>query len=565
MKTMKTVALALSMTLLVSSVQAQMFPVDNAWVDRTLKSMTLEEKIGQLFVPVHSDIQKTKEWVKDHGIGGLWFSRTEARKIAGELNALQEASKYPLLVTVDFEKGAGTYIDGATDLPINMALGASRDPNLVAAAARLTAREARALGVHLNYAPVLDVNNNADNPVINTRSYGENPSLVAKLGAAAIKGYQDHGLLATAKHFPGHGNTSTDTHAKLGVVTSSPSVFEAVELYPYKQVLKQAAPSSIMSAHLWIEAVDTDTIPATLSENVMTTLLRKELKFDGIVFTDAMVMGGITTRYPFDVATVKAIQAGCDIILFPGDLAKGIQAVRQAVTDGQLTEKRIDESVRRILRAKTRVGLHKQRLVDVEKIPSLVGTEANYLEAKRIAAQCLTLARNDRKIIPLRPAQKILVLTISNKEGNSMLSRGLVSFPDEVRKFSPGSTDLRLSDELTSDEIRNALDLAKHADVVVVAAYIRIVLNSGTVDLPPAHASFLKQLLKQNSNLTLISFGNPYIGGTVPEIPAYVCAYDNAKALQEAAAEALFGKSDFSGKLPVTISETLKSGSGLRK
>jgi beta-N-acetylhexosaminidase len=297
----------------------------------------------------------------------------------------------------------------------------------------------------------------------------------------------------------------------------------------------------------------------------MTTLLRQELKFDGLVFTDAMVMGGITTRYPFDVATVKAIQAGCDVIHFPGDLAKGVEAIRQAVADGEITEKRIDESVTRILRAKTRAGVHKQRIVDIEKISSLVGTEENYLEAKRIAAQCVTLARNEGRIVPLKPSQKVLVLTMSNKEGNSMLSRGLVTFPDEVRKFSPGLTELRLSDELKTEEKETALELARQADVVLVAAYIRIVLNSGTVDLPPAHASFLQQLLKQNPRLILISFGNPYIGATVPKIPAYVCAYDNAKSLQEVTAEALFGKSHFVGKLPVTISESLKSGTGLRR
>jgi beta-N-acetylhexosaminidase len=543
----------------------QLLRVDHAWVDRTLTSMTLDEKIGQLFVPVHSDVQKTTDWIKIHNIGGIWFSRTEAAKIAAELNTLQEASRFPLLVTVDFEKGAGTYIDGATDLPINMALGASRDANAAYRAAQLTAREARAIGVHLNYAPVLDVNNNPDNPVINTRSYGENPHLVGTLGTAAIKGYQENGLLATGKHFPGHGNTSIDTHAELGVVTSSPSVFETVELYPYKAVLKNAAPSSIMSAHLWIEAVDMDTVPATLSKNVMTTLLRDELKFDGIIFTDAMVMGGITKNYPFDVATVKAIQAGCDIILFPGDLAKGIEAVRRAVDEGRITPQRIDESVKRILRAKTRVGLHKQRLVDPGKIPSLVGTEANYNEAKAIATQCLTLAKNDGRIIPLKPTQNVLVLTMSNKEGNSMVSRGLVSFPDELRKQSGNIAELKLSDSLRDEEVTKALAMAKEADVVVVAAYVKIVLSSGTVALPPAHTMFLKSLMKTNPKTTLVSFGNPYIGASVPEIPAYVCAYDNAKALQDAMAEALYGKVPFKGKLPVTVSERMKYGMGLTK
>ncbi|OGU25661.1 MAG: hypothetical protein A2X66_03520 [Ignavibacteria bacterium GWA2_54_16] len=562
---MKTLTVALAVALLVSSLRAQLLPVDDAWVNRTLQSMTLDEKIGQLFVPAHTDIQKTEGWIRSYGIGGLWFARTEAKKIAAELNRLQEASKYPLLVTVDFEKGAGTYIDGATDLPINMALGASRDPKLVASAARLTAREARAIGVHLNYAPVLDVNNNADNPVINTRSFGEDPRLVAALGVAAVKGYQESGLLATGKHFPGHGNTATDTHAKLGVVTSSPKEFESMELYPYKEVLKKGMPSSIMSAHLWIQAVDVDTLPATLSTNAMTKLLRDRLKFDGLVFTDAMAMGGITTRYPFDVATVKAIQAGCDIILFPGNLEKGIQAIRRAVSNGQITEKRIDESVRRILKAKTRVGIHKQKFVDVERISALVGTEENYREAKRIAAQCVTLAKNDGKIIPLNPAQKVLVLTMSNKEGNSMMSRGLVTFPDEVKKLSGNVTELRLSDSLRSDEVAGALKAAADADVVLVAAYIKIVLSSGTVALPPAQAAFLQGLSATNRRVALVSFGNPYIGASAPAIPAYICAYDNAKALQEATAEALYGKTSFKGKLPVTVSEKMKFGVGLAK
>lgn len=562
---MKYLIVCLALVLCTPAASAQLLRVDHAWVEQTLASMTLDEKIGQLFVPVHSDVQKTTEWIKAYSIGGIWFSRTEANKIAAELNSLQEASKYPLLVTVDFEKGAGTYIDGATDLPINMALGASRDAKATYRSAQLTAKEARAIGVHLNYAPVLDVNNNKDNPVINTRSYGENPHLVGTLGTAAIKGYQENGLLATGKHFPGHGNTSIDSHAELGVVTSSASVFETVELYPYKEVLKKAAPSSIMSAHLWIEAVDVDTIPATLSRNVMTTLLREELKFDGLVFTDAMVMGGITKKYPFDVATVKAIEAGCDIILFPGDLAKGIEAVRRAIADGRITERRLDESVRRILRAKTRVGIHKQRLVDIGKIPSIVGTDENYREAKSIAAQCLTLAKNDGRLVPLKPAQKVLVLTMSNKEGNSMVSRGLVSFPDEMRKQSGQITELRLSDSLRGDEVAKALAMAKEADVVVVAAYIKIVLSSGTVALPPAHTAFIKSLVGANRKTALVSFGNPYIGASVPEVAAYVCAYDNAKALQEAAAEALTGKTPFKGKLPVTVSERMKYGMGLTK
>lgn len=562
---MKSLTLVFLLFVGIISANAQLHRVDNAWVAKTLKAMSLDEKIGQLFIPVHTSPDKTLEWISKYHIGGIWFSRVEARQIAGELNTLQRASKYPLLVTVDFEKGAGTYVDGATDLPINMALGASRDPKLVYEAAKLTAKEARAIGVHLNYAPVLDVNNNPKNPVINTRSFGEDPRLVATLAAAAVKGYQDNGLLATGKHFPGHGNTATDTHAQIGVIASSPAEFESVELYPYKELLQKAKPSSIMSAHLWIQAIDADTIPATLSKNVMTGLLRDKLKFDGLVFTDAMVMGGISKRYPFGAATVKALQAGCDIILFPGDLEKGIDAVRDALKNGDLTEKRIDESVVRVLRAKSKAGLPKNRFRNVERISSLVGTRGNYAIAKKIASRCLTLAKDESRLIPLRKSQKLLVLTLSNKEGNSMVSRGMVSFPDEIRKLSPGAKELRLSESLSTEEVTRALSLAKDADAVVVAAYIKIVLSSGTVELPAMDKAFLSQLVKQNPRVVLVSFGNPYIGASVPDVPTYICAYDNARALQETAAEALFGKIHFRGKLPVTVSETMKFGAGIRR
>ena len=561
---MKRRILALLVIVLASAPsRAQLLPVDKTWVEQTSKGMTLDEKIGQLFMPVHTTVEQTESWIQQYHVGGIWFARTEARKIAEELNAFQALSKYPLLISVDFEKGAGTYVDGGTDLPINMALGATRDPGLVYEAAALTATEARALGVHINFAPVMDVNNNPQNPVINTRSYGEDPKLVAELAAAAIRGYQENGLLATGKHFPGHVNTGVDSHAMFGVVTGNQNEFESVELFPYTKVFQTSRPSSIMSAHLWIRSLDADTVPATLSSNVITNLLRKRLSFDGIVFTDAMVMGGITTRYPFDVATVKALQAGCDIILFPGDLEKGIQAVKQAVEQGYLSEERIEESVKRILRAKTQVGLHKKREIDLAKVTERVGTEQNYQAAKAIAAQCLTLAKNERGLVPLTSAKKILVLTMSNKEGNSMVSRGLVSFPDEVRKLSPTATDSRLSDAMTTNEVDQALALAKNADVVVVSAYINIVLNSGTVELPPAHSAFLTRLIRENPNVVLISFGNPYIGASVPNIPVYVCTYDNAKALQETAAEALFGKIPFRGKLPVTVTETMHYGWGI--
>ena len=557
--------LAIAAISIPSLLRAQLLPADTAWVESTLKQMTLDEKIGQLFMPAHRDVPKTIEWIKNYNIGGIWFARTEARKIAAELDSLQLVSKYPLLVSADFEKGAGTYVDGATDLLFNMALGATRDPHIVYRSAALTAKEAKAMGVHIIFGPVLDVNNNPKNPVINARSFGENAEMVAVLGTAAINGYQDNGILATGKHFPGHGNTGTDTHANLGIIESTSEEFESIELLPYKQVLREAKLSAIMSAHLWVKSIDSDTIPATLSNKVMTGLLRNRLGFDGVIYTDAMVMGGITTRYPFDVAVVKAIQAGCDVILFPGSVEKGVESVRTAVKKGDITEARITESARRILLSKTRVNLHKERLVDLERISSSVGTSENYKEAKAIAAECLTLAKDERKLIPISDSKRVTILTISNRAGNSMLSRGVFNFPDEMRTRSTNVVDFTLSDSLRQDETAKAFELAKSSDVVVVAAYIRIVLSSGTVDLPTAHAKFLEQLAAQNPNIVLVSFGNPYIGGSVPFIPTYVCAFDNARAIQDAAADALFGKVHFKGKLPVTVSESMKYGSGLMR
>jgi beta-N-acetylhexosaminidase len=549
--------------ILSSSLMAQLLPPDTGWVEQTLSKMTLDEKIGQLFMPVHRDTDATLDMIRKFNIGGIWFARSEAKKIATELNILQQASKYPLLVSADFEKGAGTYVDGATDLPANMALGASRDPSAAYRSAALTAKEARAIGVEIDFAPVLDVNNNPENPIINTRSFGEDPALVAAMGTAAVKGYQENGLLATGKHFPGHGNTKTDSHAQLGAINSSPEEFHRVELFPFKTVINDAHPSAIMSEHMWIKAIDTDTVPATLSKNVMTNLLRNTLHFNGVLYTDAMVMGGISSRYSFDTAVVKAIQAGCDVILFPGDLEKGINTLRQAVQSGEISEERIDESVKRILLSKTEVGLQKQRLVDVEKIPSIVGTEENYQEAKAIAAECITLAKDEKHLVPLNASQKVVIFTMTNKLGNSMQSRGLISFPDEMKRFNDAVVDYRLPETITPNEAEKAFAAARNADVVIVAAYVKIVIASGTVDLPKEDGGFLKALVKENPNVVLVSFGNPYIGGTVPEIPTYTCAYDNAKALQAVTAEALFGKIPFKGKLPITISDEMKFGTGL--
>ncbi len=556
-------AVLVSLLISPNSTSAQLLPVDSAWVEQTLVGMSIDERVGQLIMPAHLDMDQSLDLMARLHVGGFWIGKAEAKSIAAALNRLQEASKFPLLITADFEKGAGTHIDGATDLPINMALGASRSADHVYRASKLTAKEARALGVHLNFAPVLDVNNNPKNPIINIRSYSEDPKLVAELSFAAIRGYEENGLLSTAKHFPGHGNTSIDTHSKLGTIESDNRGLEAIELKPYTDVLKKTSTSAVMTAHLWVRAVDEDTIPATLSKNVIDGLLRNRLKYPGIVFTDAMVMGGITANYSLADASVETILAGCDIILWPGNPTTSFEAVKEAVQKGLLSEARINDSVRRILRAKTQAGLHKKRFVDMEKLMTLLGTDDNYQEAKSIAAQCMTLVLDDARLLPLKPSSKVLVVTITTQTRNAAMSRTLVTFPADMKKHSPSVDTLVLSELMSAKETAQAIDLASKADVVVCGAFVRIVIGSGTVELPLAHKSFIQDLLKANARTVLIAFGNPYIGGSFPGLSTYVCAYDNARALQEVAAEALYGKVKFSGRLPVTISEKMRFGDGI--
>jgi len=543
-----------------------MLEPDYEWVEKTLSQMTLEEKVGQLIMPVHSSVEGSMEFIKKYSVGGFWIARGEVHQFAGELNQLQSASKYPLLISADFEKGVGTYIDGATELPSNMALGASQDPELAYLAGKITAQEARAIGVHITFSPVVDVNNNPKNPIINIRSYGEDPDLVAKLGLAFVRGAQENGLLTTAKHFPGHGNTGVDSHTRLGTVDGTLDELNRVELYPYRFILNHTNLAGIMTAHLWVKALDKDTVPATLSPRIITDLLRKEMKFDGVIYTDAMVMGGITTRYSLETSVVLALKAGCDVILFPEDVARSVQAIVDAVKKGQLSEERINESVRRILSAKTKVGLHKHRLTDIQDLDNRISATEHYEQAKKIAAQTITLVKDDGTFgATLDVKKKVAVLSISNQQGNSIISRGLVSFPDLLKKYNPEIQSIVLNDSITAGEAEQAFRLVQNTDVVVVAAYIKIVINRGDVDLPEQHQKFLKELLsRKKKDIVFVSFGSPYILSYIPELPNYICAYDNSAATQEVTAEMLFSKIKPKGLLPVTILNEYRYGAGIK-
>src|SRR5687768_7083695 len=375
------------------------------WVAATLKKMTLDEKVGQLIVSsfraeyLSTDSDGYDALVKsihDYKIGGLhvfggaemvpdvlldahYGTVTLGQPLAAAsiLNRLQAIAPYPLLVTADFETGAGFRLEGATGFPRNMAFGAAGDDTLVYEAGRITAVESRAIGVHVNFAPVVDVNNNPRNPVINTRSYGEDPDLVGKLGASYIRGLQAGGMIATLKHFPGHGDTDVDSHLGLPIIRDPRESLDRTELPPFKAGIAAGA-GAIMTGHIEMPALDpAPNTPTTLSGPIVSGVLRREMGFDGIIYTDSMGMAGVTRLYSPGEAAVRAIKAGNDIVLHSPDDGAAFAGLKAAVKAGELTMAQVDASVGRVLRAKARAGLHRVRAVNLDTLPGVVGARVH--------------------------------------------------------------------------------------------------------------------------------------------------------------------------------------------
>ena len=381
------------------------------WTDSVLASMTLREKAAQIVWPsVLGDYasgdspqwRRLTQYIQQDKVGGFTISVGSPTEVAAKLNALQSMSKVPLLFGADLEAGAGFrarggyFVPNAIDLggaivfPPEMAIGATRDTTLAYEQGRLTALEGRALGIHIAYAPVLDVNNNPDNPVINTRSYGEDPDLAARMGVAFINGLQGHGMIATGKHFPGHGDTGVNSHLALPVVTVSRSRLDTVELVPFRAAVN-AGVGAIMSFHGAMPALDSSNVPGTLSTKVMTGLLRGEMGFKGIIISDAMDMRGVLDQFGAAEAVKRAVAAGVDVLIQPLDIPQTIDAVVAGVQDGRYTEARLDSSVRRVLEAKRKLGLGRNKLVDISALRFLVGDSSNVQIARRVAEKSITL------------------------------------------------------------------------------------------------------------------------------------------------------------------------------
>jgi beta-N-acetylhexosaminidase len=554
----------------------------SSWSDSVLASLTLRQKAAQLvwpfslgdYVPDDSRAwRQVASWIRDDGIGGFIVSVGSPLEIAAKLNRMQSLSNVPLIFSADYETGAGMRVrggyflpnaidlGGATVFPPEMAMGATGDPSLAYAQGRATAIEGRAIGVQIDFTPVLDVNNNPGNPVINTRSYGEDPVQVARFGEAMVRGIQDNGMIATGKHFPGHGDTETNSHLALPVVNVSRERLESVELVPFKAAVASGV-GAIMSFHGVMPAFDSSGVPATLSHNVMTGILRGELGFNGMIISDAMDMKGGLIQYGLTEAVKRAIAAGLDVILQPSDVGQAIDAIVGGVSEGRYSEARLNESALRVLRAKERMGLAVKRMVDVEKIPAVVGDSAKLALARTIAEKSMTLVRDSLKQIPLSraPTLRVLSITVGSKTD---LGAGL-TFNAELRTRYP---DLRSEFIATEDagvnygRMRAASD---SADVVVVSSYVGQIWNATSLGVSGAFTSLINDLIDKGHGPIVVTFGNPYLLQQLPRVGTYFVAWGGAPASQSAAAHALMGDAAISGHLPISIPPYVARGTGIQ-
>ena len=533
-----------------------------------LASLTPREKIGQLIVPWlagsfaafdDSTFQVADRWVDSLRVGGLIISVGSPFDIAAKLNALQERSRLPLLVSADLEWGPGMRIVGATAFPQIMAVGATGEPRDAEAIATAAAVEGRAVGIHVNFAPDADLSNNPLNPIINTRSFGEDPGAVARLVQAYVKGLRDHGMLATLKHFPGHGDTQTDSHLGLPVIVADYRRLDTLELVPFRAGIAAGA-DVVMSAHIAFPAVTGSDDPATLSAAVLTGVLRDSLHFGGLVVTDALTMGAIVAKYGAGEATVRAFLAGSDLLLMPADPDSALNAMAAALEQGRYTAARLDASVRRVLAIKQRLGLFARRTVPLDSLMTIVGTRRFQDAADDIAARSVTLARDTTGIVRAwRGRRGRLALIAYADEQNGGIGQ---RFAEILRQNGDSVDYFRLWPMSGTPSYDSARTVIARNPNVVFASGVRPISWRGNIALPDS----LAQLIMVTDTLkpaVLISFGSPYLLNQTPSVKSYLLAWSGVRASERAAARALLGLSPISGHLPIRIPPGYPVGFGI--
>jgi beta-N-acetylhexosaminidase len=550
-----------------------------AWVETTLKTMTPREKLGQMLMVYYFGVFTSTEsaeykeilrQVQENHVGGLitgtirgplGIERGQVYPTAVLTNELQSHAKIPLLVGSDFETGTSMRLDEGTSFPSAMALAATGDPKVAYTAGKITALEARAAGIHWIFAPDADVNDNPDNPIINIRSFGEDPNRVAEFVTQFLRGVEDNGALATAKHFPGHGDVNADSHLTPATVPGDREELERTELVPFRAAIA-AGVSSIMPGHLLVPALEPDTtIPATLSSRILTGMLRGEMKFKGLIVTDAMDMGGVLSLYPQGEAAVRAVEAGADVILQPLIPDAALAGLERAVNSGRIPIKRIDDSVRRILQAKARLGLDKYRLVDIPSLNEKFGRPEFAARAQAIADRGVTLMRDSQQLVPLDATRPERVLLVS-------LSADPDPYPGEVVeteiRWRVDSLKMLRADTQFVNVSALKLPPPETYDVAIVALFVRVADRKGNVGLPDDQRAFVNQILATGKPAAVLAFGSPYLMERFPNAKTWLGEFSTNDVSQRASVRALFGQSAIGGQIPVTVPGTAKRGDGLR-
>jgi beta-N-acetylhexosaminidase len=549
------------------------------WVDATLDGLDLRHKVAQLVMPRVSgaflsagspEYERVRYWIEDLGVGGLIETLGPPAEAALKLNMLQRLSSVPLLVAADMEEGPGQLLNGGVVLPYGlangggtrfppaMAIGATGDDALAREIGRITAVEARAVGVHMNFAPVVDVNNNPANPIINTRSYGADAGLVSRMAAAAVTGMQEGGLLATAKHFPGHGDTETDSHIDLPVIGVTMQRADSVELPPYRRTIATGV-SGVMTAHIAFPALVGDSVPATLNRPILSGLLRDSLGFRGLVVTDALDMGAIVEGYGATEAPVLALEAGADLLLQmpPDDVGVAIDAIIGAVRSGRIDESRIDRSVRRVLEAKAGLGLHRERQVELDRLPRLVGAPGHTEIADRAAARSITVVRDRAGLVPI-PGEDRLVIVY--RPANELYAGR--RFAAGLREAGGTVRTITVEPDAQPAELDRVREAAAEADVVVFAPFVRVGAYRGLASVAPEVTAAIREIARRTPVL-LVTFGSPYVIAEFPEVSTFVLAWGATEVMEEAAARALIGDARIDGHLPAPVPPLHEIGEGI--
>ena len=582
------------------------------WAEKTLKKLSLEEKIGQMimiwsragFYNVgNPEYIKLRDNIRKYHIGALamtvqldgnFLIKSDPYEVAAMTNGLQQGSELPIIFAADYERGLGMRINGVTNFPHPMAFGAAGTRDFSFAFGQITAQEARAVGIHWNFFPTADVNSNPLNPIINTRSFGEDPKQVGELVAAYIVGAKSQGMLTTAKHFPGHGDTDIDTHLSMGLVTGNRARLDSVEFAPFRDAIR-AGVDSVMIAHVSAPAIDPDPNRVASVSPAVVELLKRDLGFNGVVVTDALDMNGLLKLFPPErgnpsgMAAVDAVKAGNDMVIIPADLDGTYSGLLNAVKNGEIPEARIDEAVLKLLRLKASVGLNKGRLVDLNALPRAVATPENVGMAQKISDAALTLVKDNGRILPIRTPQAngTSGSHLTYKPEEEIRNRVVaVIFVDDVRLDSGRVLERQLRSRIRDANIfyvdtRFAagmkpliLEAVRQAQVVIAAAAVipsagRTAKGQnakGSVSLTGELSAVMNGILHTAADRTVvIALGNPYLAAEYPQIQNYICAYSNAPVSEMSAIKALFGEMPIRGHLPVTIPSIAQRGQGLER